>query len=264
MRSRRTPQPGAGGCVQALSRDPAAETPAGVNTDATSQISDRHMPAAAPLLALAAAFALALAAPGRRVGVAVPVVDGRGPPATWSAPGPAVRDATLNEIKALGADAAADRGEVERGRPRPGRELAAHVRRHRPRRLPRLRALRRPGAQGDREGLPHPDHARPRRARLGHRRRARRQLQGRLARLRRLRARGRASATPAPTRACPKVTYWSIWNEPNHIFFIKPRSQAPRVYRRLVAARPPRAEGGRARARGCSSASWPRSAPRPR
>ena len=25
----------------------------------------------------------------------------------------------------------------------------------------------------------------------------------------------------------PKVTYWSIWNEPNHIFFIKPRSQAP-------------------------------------
>jgi hypothetical protein len=32
----------------------------------------------------------------------------------------------------------------------------------------------------------------------------------------------------------PKVTWWSLWNEPNHIFFIKPRSQAPRVYRRLV------------------------------
>jgi hypothetical protein len=32
----------------------------------------------------------------------------------------------------------------------------------------------------------------------------------------------------------PKVTWWSIWNEPNHIFFIKPRSQAPRVYRRLI------------------------------
>jgi Cellulase (glycosyl hydrolase family 5) len=32
----------------------------------------------------------------------------------------------------------------------------------------------------------------------------------------------------------PKVQYWSIWNEPNHIFFIKPRSQAPRVYRRMV------------------------------
>ena len=32
----------------------------------------------------------------------------------------------------------------------------------------------------------------------------------------------------------PKVQYWSIWNEPNHIFFVKPRSQAPRVYRRMV------------------------------
>ena len=32
----------------------------------------------------------------------------------------------------------------------------------------------------------------------------------------------------------PKVTWWSIWNEPNHVFFIKPRSQAPRVYRRMV------------------------------
>jgi hypothetical protein len=32
----------------------------------------------------------------------------------------------------------------------------------------------------------------------------------------------------------PKITLWSIWNEPNHIFFIKPRSQAPRVYRRMV------------------------------
>jgi hypothetical protein len=32
----------------------------------------------------------------------------------------------------------------------------------------------------------------------------------------------------------PKVTWWSLWNEPNHIFFVKPRSQAPRVYRRLV------------------------------
>jgi hypothetical protein len=35
-------------------------------------------------------------------------------------------------------------------------------------------------------------------------------------------------------RGLPAVTVWSIWNEPNHIFFIKPRSQAPRIYRRLV------------------------------
>jgi hypothetical protein len=32
----------------------------------------------------------------------------------------------------------------------------------------------------------------------------------------------------------PAVTYWSIWNEPNHIYFIKPRAQAARVYRGLV------------------------------
>ena len=32
----------------------------------------------------------------------------------------------------------------------------------------------------------------------------------------------------------PAIKYYSIWNEPNHIFFLKPRSQAPRVYRRLV------------------------------
>jgi hypothetical protein len=32
----------------------------------------------------------------------------------------------------------------------------------------------------------------------------------------------------------PAVKYFSIWNEPNHIFFLKPRSQSPRVYRRLV------------------------------
>jgi hypothetical protein len=34
----------------------------------------------------------------------------------------------------------------------------------------------------------------------------------------------------------PKVIYYTIWNEPNHIQFIKPTSQAPRVYRKLVDA----------------------------
>jgi hypothetical protein len=34
----------------------------------------------------------------------------------------------------------------------------------------------------------------------------------------------------------PKVIYYSIWNEPNHIQFIKPTSQAPRIYRALVNA----------------------------
>jgi hypothetical protein len=33
----------------------------------------------------------------------------------------------------------------------------------------------------------------------------------------------------------PAIRYWSIWNEPNHIFFVSPRSAAPRVYRAMVA-----------------------------
>jgi hypothetical protein len=32
----------------------------------------------------------------------------------------------------------------------------------------------------------------------------------------------------------PAITYWSIWNEPNHVFFLSPRSQAPRIYRSMV------------------------------
>ena len=33
----------------------------------------------------------------------------------------------------------------------------------------------------------------------------------------------------------PAIRYWSIWNEPNHVFFISPRSAAPGVYRAMVA-----------------------------
>jgi hypothetical protein len=33
----------------------------------------------------------------------------------------------------------------------------------------------------------------------------------------------------------PAIRYWSIWNEPNHIFFISPRAQAPAIYRGMVA-----------------------------
>src|SRR2546423_5121266 len=32
----------------------------------------------------------------------------------------------------------------------------------------------------------------------------------------------------------PAIGYWSIWNEPNHVFFVSPRSQAPRIYRAMV------------------------------
>jgi hypothetical protein len=34
----------------------------------------------------------------------------------------------------------------------------------------------------------------------------------------------------------PKIFFYTIWNEPNHINFIKPTSQAPRIYRKLVDA----------------------------
>jgi hypothetical protein len=37
----------------------------------------------------------------------------------------------------------------------------------------------------------------------------------------------------------PKVGYYTIWNEPNHIQFLKPTASAPRVYRQLVAAAVP-------------------------
>jgi hypothetical protein len=33
----------------------------------------------------------------------------------------------------------------------------------------------------------------------------------------------------------PAIEYWSIWNEPNHVFFVSPRFAAPRVYRAMVA-----------------------------
>src|SRR5207247_1982058 len=32
----------------------------------------------------------------------------------------------------------------------------------------------------------------------------------------------------------PHVIYYSIWNEPNHKQFLKPQSEAPAIYRRLV------------------------------
>jgi hypothetical protein len=34
----------------------------------------------------------------------------------------------------------------------------------------------------------------------------------------------------------PRVEWYSLWNEPNHHFFLKPNEDAPRIYRRMVAA----------------------------
>ncbi len=37
-----------------------------------------------------------------------------------------------------------------------------------------------------------------------------------------------------------RVDWFSIWNEPNHVLFLKPQREAPRIYRALVAAALPR------------------------
>jgi hypothetical protein len=37
-----------------------------------------------------------------------------------------------------------------------------------------------------------------------------------------------------------KVEWLSIWNEPNHVLFLKPQRESPRIYRQLVAAAVPR------------------------
>ncbi len=37
-----------------------------------------------------------------------------------------------------------------------------------------------------------------------------------------------------------KVEWLSIWNEPNHVLFLKPQRESPRIYRQLVAAALPR------------------------
>jgi hypothetical protein len=34
----------------------------------------------------------------------------------------------------------------------------------------------------------------------------------------------------------PKVEWFSLWNEPNHHFFLKPNEDSPRIYRAMVAA----------------------------
>ena len=37
-----------------------------------------------------------------------------------------------------------------------------------------------------------------------------------------------------------KIEWFSVWNEPNHVLFLKPQREAPRIYRQLVAAAVPR------------------------
>jgi hypothetical protein len=41
----------------------------------------------------------------------------------------------------------------------------------------------------------------------------------------------------------PAVEWYSLWNEPNHHFFLKPNEDAPRIYREMVAAALPALRG---------------------
>jgi hypothetical protein len=47
-------------------------------------------------------------------------------------------------------------------------------------------------------------------------------------------------AEAAARRYRDEVEWFSIWNEPNHVLFLKPQREAPEIYRRLVAAALPR------------------------
>ena len=47
-------------------------------------------------------------------------------------------------------------------------------------------------------------------------------------------------AEAAARRYGKQVEWFSIWNEPNHVLFLKPQREAPRIYRELVAAAVPR------------------------
>ena len=47
-------------------------------------------------------------------------------------------------------------------------------------------------------------------------------------------------AEAAAHRYADEVDAFSIWNEPNHVLFLKPQREAPRMYREMVAAAVPR------------------------
>ena len=168
--------------------------------------------------------------------------------------GPDVRERDAERDQGAGRRRAADRGQVERGRSGSGartrsRRSTPPTRAPTPASSPTTTSCERATAKGFRVH----DHARPRRAATG------RPSGGRGGNYK-VDSRDFADFARAVGKrysgvysGLPKVTYWSIWNEPNHIFFIKPRSQAPRVYRRLVRARRAGAEGRGARRSRCSS-----------
>ena len=106
--------------------------------------------------------------------------------------GPAVREQTLDEIRALGADTLRIEVKWSEVAPSPARKSKPAFDATDPAAYPGFEPYDDLVQRAVAQGLPDHDHARSRRPQLGDGRRARRQLQGRLERLRRLRARRRA------------------------------------------------------------------------
>ena len=98
--------------------------------------------------------------------------------------------------------------------------------------------------QGERDGLQDPDDAHRRHAPLGQRRRKEHELRDgqhkpSTTEFAKLRDRGRKALFGAAIRASRRCGVFSIWNEPNHVYFIKPDNDSPRIYRKLVNAAVP-------------------------
>ena len=176
-----------------------------------------------------------------------------------------MREQTLDEIRALGADTLRIEVKWSEVAPSPAAKTEPAFDATDPAAYPGFEPYDDLVQQGDREGLPDHDHAGARRPATGRRRAV-------AAATTRSNSTDFANFARAVGRrysgafgGLPAVKYFSIWNEPNHIFFLKPRSA---VAARLPApgrARPAgAARHGAPRGRRSSSASWRRSARRPR
>ena len=209
---------------------------ADTSTNTSARPSRRPHACRWPLLAAASRCSRALARPAAASTSAV--VDVRGPLATWSAPARTSASTTLDEIKALGADTLRIEVKWSEVAPDPAPRHEAELRRHRPRPPTRASSPTTTWCSGRPRWASAimitlaPDA--PRWATGGGRGGNYKVSSTDFAALR---ARGRHALLGRLRAACPRCAYWSIWNEPNHIFFIKPRSQAPRVYRRHGRAR---------------------------
>ena len=149
----------------------------------------------------------------------------------------------------LGADTLRVEVKWDEVAPEPASRNRAAVRRHGPVRVSGLRPVTTSSSRARRRTrAANPDDDHRRRAALGHVGRARRNYKPDPAEYGKfVTAVGEALLGTLLRRAQGQL--FTIWNEPNHIQFIKPTSQAPRIYRQLVDAAHTGAPGQRSRPR---------------